>query len=172
MMPGWVSSPGGPAEGLAFRTRAAMLHDAMGNRPADTRTPSLIAALTRAGMVRCPRCGIPWPRRKVIDLVACCSTCRLRLDRGERDYFLGAYSINLMFALAGAIGLAVAANLFPLSSWAIYGVGLVVLAALVLVLYAVSRLLWLAIDLQFRPASDRDFDSPPESRRPEGSGAV
>ena len=108
--------------------------------------------------LRCPLCRAPWPRRRLIELVPCCATCRLKLDRGERDYFLGAYSINLMFALTAAVGLAVAAILYALPIWWVYGAGLPVLGALTLGLYPVSRLLWLALDLRFRPAIERDFE--------------
>jgi len=115
-------------------------------------------ALLRAGTLRCPRCGRALPRRRLIDLAAYCPACRLKLDRGEPDYFLGAYSINLMFALVAAAGLAVAAVTFRLPSWSVYGVGLPMVAALAIGFHPVSRLLWLAFDLQFRPATDRDFE--------------
>lgn len=143
-------------------------HDGAMHTPA--RPSDRIAALVRAASLRCPLCGSSWPRTRWIDLAGCCAACRLRLDRGERDYYLGTYTINLMFALAAAVGLAVAAILVPLPSWAIYGVGLPALAALAIGLHPVSRLLWLATDLQFRRATERDFDADASQSRLSVSG--
>jgi hypothetical protein len=90
-----------------------------------------------------------------------CRSCGLALDRGESDYFLGAYAINLMWALTLAIGLAVAAAFLPVAPVVVYALGLPVLAALVIGAYPLSRLMWLAVDLQFRPATPEELTSRP-----------
>ena len=74
---------------------------------------SLVRSFLRAVRLRCPHCGARGFRRGWIDTVACCSRCGLRLDRGESDYFLGAYTINLVAALLLAVGLAVLALTHP-----------------------------------------------------------
>lgn len=90
-----------------------------------------------------------------------CSVCGIAIDRGERDYFLGAYAINLMWALTLAIGLAISAVLLPMPQLLLYALGLPLLAVLVIGAYPISRLLWLAVDLQFRPAGPKDFVAEP-----------
>ena len=73
------------------------------------------------------------------------------MDRGESDYFLGAYTINLIGALVLAVGLAVLAGVRP--DWPrfwLYGLGLSAIVLFAFWFYPVSRLLWLAFDLAFR----------------------
>ncbi len=81
------------------------------------------------------------------------------MDRGEPDYFLGSYTINLVGTLVLAGGIAVAAMLYP--EWppvAVDAMGIAVIAAFALWFYPFSRLLWLAFDLTFRPVRPSDFD--------------
>jgi hypothetical protein len=81
------------------------------------------------------------------------------MDRGESDYFLGAYTINLLLALMLAAGLAILAVARP--DWprpVLYAAGIAAIALLVIGFYPFSRLLWLAFDLVFRGPRASDFD--------------
>jgi len=115
----------------------------------------------RAAGLRCPRCGAGWPRARLIRLAPRCGSCGLAIDRGERDYFLGSYTVNLVWSLMAAVGIAVASLAFPRSRSLVYGVGLTVLVAGAIVLHPLSRLMWLAMDLQLRPATPGDFGKGP-----------
>jgi Protein of unknown function (DUF983) len=91
--------------------------------------------------------------------VARCPGCRLRLDRGESDYFLGAYTINLVAALALAVGIALLA--LGHSEWPpplLYGASIGAIVLFTLWFYPFSRLLWLAFDLTFRGTRASDFE--------------
>jgi uncharacterized protein (DUF983 family) len=113
----------------------------------------------RALWLRCPLCGTRWPREGWLRLAPQCPTCQLSLERHEGDFFLGAYTINLLLALFGAVGVVLVSVRFPgLPPVALYGGGAIGIIALALWLYPVSKLVWLAVDLQFRPAAERDFD--------------
>jgi len=87
------------------------------------------------------------------------------LDRGENDYFLGSYTINLFVALVAAAAIAVAAVLLPGHGLLIYGLVLPVLTLLTIAFYPLSRLLWLAVDLALRPARPSDFAEIAETKR-------
>jgi uncharacterized protein (DUF983 family) len=121
----------------------------------------LLHSMWRAAGLRCPRCGKDWQRQRVILLSPRCVSCGLAIDRGESDYFLGSYTVNLVWSLMAAVSIAVAALAFPRSRLLVYGLGLLVLVALAIVLHPMSRLMWLAIDLQLRPATPRDLGSEP-----------
>jgi hypothetical protein len=89
-----------------------------------------------------------------------CPGCALRLDRGERDFFIGAYTINLIVAemLVFFGGLAVLRLTWPDVPWdaLMYGLGgLMVVAPIVL--YPFSKQIWLATDLILRPSEPDDF---------------
>jgi len=125
-------------------------------------TPALHARrLARALALRCPHCGGPSGLRG-LSLPPRCPRCGLRYDRGESDYFLGSYTLNLFAALllavaAAALGIRLARHGPPGVVIAIAGALIVVLA---IALYPVTRLAWLAIDLAFRPPVSRDFEPP------------
>jgi len=95
-----------------------------------------------------------------------CPRCRLRLDRGEPDYFLGAIVFNMAFAegLFAAALLAVLVWTWPNPPWdALYYGGIVGLIAAPILFYPYSKLLWLAFDLLFRPLRPEDFEPPAAS---------
>src|SRR5688572_29747200 len=92
-----------------------------------------------------------------------CPTCGLRLDRGEKDFFIGAYTINLIVAelivFFGGIGTLLVT--WPDVPWR--GLTWTMIALMVIspiVLYPFSQQLWLATDLIFRPAEADDFTAP------------
>lgn len=81
------------------------------------------------------------------------------MDRGEPDYFLGAYTLNLIGALALAAGIAALGIMHP--EWpmaALCGAAIVAIVLFALWFHPFSRLLWLAFDLSFRGTHPGDFD--------------
>lgn len=86
-----------------------------------------------------------------------CPNCGLPLDRGESDYFYGAYMLNIVAAELAAIILFVVVLLvtWPNPPWGVltYGAAATAMLAPVL-LYPTSKGLWLALDLAFRPRED------------------
>ena len=94
-----------------------------------------------------------------------CPCCGLHLDRDEPGYWIGSYTINL-FVTEGCFALVFAAGLlltWPAVPWTGLGVLCGVLAVLVPVLvFPHTKLLYLAIDLAFRPLEPGDLTSPVE----------
>jgi uncharacterized protein (DUF983 family) len=117
----------------------------------------------RALAARCPHCGHRPVTRRWLYLLDVCPRCRLRLDRGEHDYFLGAMVFNMAFAEGiFAVGLlAVIYATYPAPPWpAIYVGGIAAMILAPIALYPISKLCWLAFDLLFRPPQPGDFDTP------------
>jgi uncharacterized protein (DUF983 family) len=120
---------------------------------------SVVVSLVRAARLRCPHCGASGVRDGRVGIVARCPNCGFRFDRGEPDYFLGSYTLNLIGALALASALAVLGGVRP--EWPrplLYGGGIAAIVLFALWFYPFSRLLWLALDLAFRGARPSDFD--------------
>ena len=83
-----------------------------------------------------------------------CPHCGLPLDRGESDYFYGAYLLNFVAAELVAIGVFVVALLitWPEPSWnGLLAVTAAMAVIAPLALYPTTKALWLALDLAFRP---------------------
>ena len=119
------------------------------------------ATLLRRGLMRrCPMCGGGGLFASWFTMRERCPTCALRLDRGEHDSWSGAWMLNLVgvetvFVLLMAL---VVLALWPDVPWrAITWLGVIGMLALPLLLYPLSRTLWLAIDLAFQPARESDF---------------
>ncbi len=129
--------------------------------------------LARALRLRCPNCGekpifASWGK-----LRQRCPECGLWLERGEGDYYLGAYMVALIFIEAlFAVGFVVILMItWPDPPWdAIQWGGAIVLAAGVIICYPYSKTIWLAIDLMFRPVTldDLSADGPIETHGPAG----
>lgn len=126
--------------------------------------------LGRAVLRRCPHCGGTDVFRNYLRQKDSCPGCGLRLDRGEPDFFIGAYTVNLIVAEVLVVGAAVVTAVvrWPDVPWTglMYG-----LAALMVVapigLYPLSRQLWLAVDLIFQPPDQApDFSSGPAGHGP------
>jgi len=109
----------------------------------------------RALILRCPRCGTGGVLASWFKLKDHCPVCELALDRGEADYWIGAYAINLVVAegLAALVGMLVLLATWPRPFPA--SVAAITLAvALPFAFFPFSRLVWLAWDLTFRPAGE------------------
>jgi uncharacterized protein (DUF983 family) len=120
-----------------------------------------IKLLWRAIRLRCPNCGGKKILKSWFTLEHKCPTCSLRLERGESsDYYLGGMMFNLilaelLFVVAFVLALVV---MWPNVPWD--GLEYTLVAAAIIapiVLYPVSRVLWLAFDLMLRPATPAEM---------------
>jgi len=123
--------------------------------------PSAARMIGRAMLRRCPNCGARGIFSGYTTLRERCPACGLRLQRGESDYFIGAYLLNLVaveivFALVLA---AIIIGTYPNTPWELvqWG-GLAVMIAGAVLCYPFSKSLWLAADLIFRPVSAREME--------------
>ena len=116
--------------------------------------------LWRAVRRRCPNCGWPHAFESYFKLRERCPRCGILLERGEGDYFLGAYALNLIGVevfLAGAF-LVVMIATWPNPPWNALQYGGAALAVIVpIVCYPFTKTIWLALDLIFRPPKREDF---------------
>ena len=87
-----------------------------------------------------------------------CPHCGLVLDRDESDYFYGAYMLNfvaaeLVVVVAFVVALIVS---WPTPPWNALLYGTIALAVIApFALYPMTKGVWLAIDLVFRPERSR-----------------
>ncbi len=110
--------------------------------------------------LRCPNCGGGPVRSSWLKRLAGCPVCGIRLDRGENDYFIGAYMVNLIAAevLLAAGLLVVLLATWPAPPWdAIQYGGVALMIVLPVVTYPFTELLWLAFDLVFRPLTPAEL---------------
>jgi uncharacterized protein (DUF983 family) len=125
------------------------------------RRPSNLRLLSRALARRCPNCGAPGIFKSYTELREHCPNCGLRLQRGESDYFIGAYLLNLvavevLFALL--LGVVVIVT-YPDTPWTLLqwsGMALIIVGAVIC--YPITKSLWLAADLMFRPMTEKELD--------------
>lgn len=114
----------------------------------------LFLLVARAVTVRCPHCGkgpvlVHWLR-----LRPACGHCHKSLERGEPDYFIGGMMFNLILSelLFAGIFIAILVSMWPTVPWDAIQIGAPVGMALTpIILYPISKLVWLAFDLAFRP---------------------
>ena len=121
----------------------------------------------RALRLRCPNCGKGKMFRRWVVVIAACSACGLRFNRGEDDYFIGAYTLNLIIAELIVVGafVGVAFVMWPDVPWGKLPWALLPVAVLApLITYPLSKSLWLGIDLLFRPPEPNDFTSSAPTR--------
>lgn len=87
----------------------------------------------------------------------------MQLDRGESDYFLGVYIVNLvavefLFATVFAVTLVVT---WPDPPWTLIQYASAVLIVVGAVgCYPFSKVVWMAFDLMLRPVSDDELPGP------------
>lgn len=119
----------------------------------------------RAARLRCPNCGGGDVFRRFGELRPDCPTCGMQLDRGESDYFLGAYLFNLVaveLLFAAMLGIVVVAT-WPDPPWALVqwgGAALMIVGAVGC--YPFAKTLWLAFDLMLRPVERDELPGPLE----------
>jgi uncharacterized protein (DUF983 family) len=117
----------------------------------------MLKRLVRAFRLRCPRCGGGPVVKSWFTMHERCPACGLRLDRGESGYQVGSYMvamimIELIFA-SMLVGILLAT--WPTPPWRLLqwgGVALMLLGPVVL--FPLTKTLYLAFDLTFRPERD------------------
>jgi uncharacterized protein (DUF983 family) len=126
----------------------------------DLTSKSAWLLLSRGLRRRCPNCGAAGIFDGYFELKERCPNCGILLERGEGDYFLGGYAINLIAVeviLAGVFVLVLVLT-WPNPPWDFLQWGGVALAiGAPIVCYPISKGAWLAVDLIFRPPKREDF---------------
>jgi len=139
-------------------------------KPAGTRTtesaldmPSAGRALllaSRALRLRCPHCG----KGRVLDgfnsVHHHCSACGFRFTRSDDNYFSGAMFFGMMIGETLAV-LVIGAAIwitYPNVPWTFLQYAIpVVLLGVMIMLFPVSRVVWLAIDVMLRPVEPSEL---------------
>lgn len=111
--------------------------------------------LGRALRRRCPNCGGAGIFRSWLRMLPECPRCGLPLERNEAGYVVGAYMFNIIAAEL-AFGLVFVATLvafWPDPPWRFLLIaGVLVMVVMPVAFYPISKTLFLAFDLIFRPA--------------------
>ena len=116
--------------------------------------------LGRALLLRCPNCGHGGLFTGFFQIRERCPHCGILLERGESDYFLGAYTLNLIAVeILLALGFVVVMVVtWPHPPWDALEYGGIILSILGAVFcYPFAKTTWLAVDLMFRPPHREDF---------------
>ena len=114
--------------------------------------------LGRALLARCPNCGSRGLFHSWFKVRERCPRCGIFLERGEsHDYWLGGMMFNIALSEALAVlvvGVAIFAT-YPDIAWnAIWAGAIVLMVIAPFLMYPVSRLVFLAFDLIFRPGPE------------------
>jgi uncharacterized protein (DUF983 family) len=115
----------------------------------------------RAVIYRCPNCGGHPVLRTWLKLRERCPTCGLRLERGEHDYFSGSVLFNFIFSellFAVIFGGYLIAKRGDVNWDVLQWVLVAFVAAAPVVMYSMSKLLWLAFDLMLRPVTPEELE--------------
>jgi uncharacterized protein (DUF983 family) len=116
----------------------------------------------RAMILRCPNCGGKPVLKDWFHLRERCPKCGIALERGEEsDYYIGGMLLNITLCFViFAVGFwGVLIYTYPHVPWDVLQYGLVAaMVVLPILLYPVSRVVWLAVDMAVRPRSEKDVD--------------
>lgn len=126
----------------------------------DIRRQSPWKLLGRALRLRCPNCGKGGLFTGFFQMKERCPRCGILLARGESDYFIGAYTLNLIAVeILLALGfLVVIVATWPNPPWDALQYGGVALSIIgAIICYPFAKTTWLAVDLMFRPPHREDF---------------
>jgi uncharacterized protein (DUF983 family) len=128
----------------------------------DTNPKSAWLLLSRGIRLRCPNCGTRGILDGYFGRKERCPRCGILLERGEGDYFMGAYALNLVAveAILAAVFVIVMLVTWPNPPWDALEYGGASLAVLApIACYPFAKAVWGAIDLIFRPPGREDFIS-------------
>jgi uncharacterized protein (DUF983 family) len=127
-------------------------------------TPSAgraLFALFGLARLRCPNCRRGKVLRGWYRVHERCSVCNFRYERSEENYFQGAMFVNFMIGgfTFGASLLAVLMLSWPDVPWnaLTFGAPVVMLVFMVL-LYPISKVVWLTADVMFRPVTPEELE--------------
>ncbi len=122
--------------------------------------PSPVRMFQRALRLRCPHCGGGGLFASFFTLKRHCPSCGLRIERGESDYFVGAYLFNLIavelilfFCVSGFVALTWPDVPWNTLTWV---TGVLMLSGCFLC-YPFAKTTWLAVDLAIRPLSAEEL---------------
>jgi len=123
--------------------------------------PSVTQLIRRALQLRCPHCGGRKILASFFELKDRCPTCGIRLERGEKDYFVGAYLFNLI-AVELILFVSVCGFVYvtwPEPPWDLitYVTAFLMLSGCVFC-YPFAKTTWLAVDLAIRPLTPEELD--------------
>jgi uncharacterized protein (DUF983 family) len=134
---------------------------------AATGTTSRGTMLLRGAMRRCPRCGSGGLFRHWVSMVPDCPRCGLHFER-EAGYWAGALAINIilvggLFTITFVVALVLTAPDIPVTPLLAIFVPLMILGPIVL--YPISKTLWVAIDRGFLQRLDANERTDEQLRR-------
>jgi uncharacterized protein (DUF983 family) len=117
--------------------------------------------LGRLARLRCPHCGGGAVLTRRFGVRARCSACRFRYERSDDNYFQGAMFVNFM--LGGATFslslLAVLVFTWPNVPWNALTFGApVVMVLFMIIMYPVSKAVWLTADVMLRPVTPNELE--------------
>lgn len=132
----------------------------------------LARSFLRALVLRCPHCGGAGLLRSWFRMRERCPGCGLRVERGEtEDYFLGGMMFNIVLSelvfAGGMVGWLLLT--WPTPPWTLIElVGIPFMAVAPVLFYPISRTVWLAFDLAFRPVRPDELapDGAPQASSP------
>jgi uncharacterized protein (DUF983 family) len=141
--------------------RTARVADAADSLP----LPGVRTLFARALKLRCPICAGRPVLLSWFTVVPSCPTCGFHMDRDEPGYWVGSYTVNI-FVTETALAVVFVAGMFltwPKVPWTALGRVCAAIAILIPILaFPYTKLLYLAIDLVFRPVDPDDLVSPSE----------
>jgi len=119
--------------------------------------------LARALVLRCPVCGSHGLFASWFHMKRHCARCNLALDRHKgEDYFLGGMMFNIVLAeMAFVLGLCIwLIASWPSPPWTlIEWIGIPFMVVAPILFYPLSKTIWLAFDLSFRPPRLEEFEA-------------
>ena len=125
--------------------------------PSARRTVAMLPGLLR---LRCPNCRRGRILRQWFGMHQRCASCGFRYERSDENYFQGAMFVNFMLG-----GFTFPASLFatlvlswPNVPWDALTFGTpVALVVFMVLLYPVSKVVWLTVDVMLRPITPDEF---------------
>jgi uncharacterized protein (DUF983 family) len=127
--------------------------------PTAGRALSLIGRLLR---LRCPHCGRGAVLTRRLGVHVRCASCGFRYERSDENYFQGAMFVNFMLG-GGTFAVSLLAVLlitWPNVPWNALTFGApVVMLVFMVVLYPISKAVWLTADVMLRPVAAAELEA-------------